>query len=603
MTELQRSGDFAHPGLRHGLGAVHRFHIPVMGTGFSIDTPLRVAPWGIASVISLVDDGLIERIRKYHEERLGLDHTPISAREPDARARRITAYLDLVADQVEAEVERIRQSPFEPGSAIDRYFALLPAGPLADAHAELGGIEDAAERQRAEQALRAAVVPGSIDVNIMTKIDRRSGPRGEERPSEDSDALSALRGFANSKARGAIVFSAGLNARLYAYAATLDAFAPDENGELQKRIVLKVSDFRSATVQGRYLAKRGLWVSEYRIESGLNCGGHAFATQGLLMGPILQQFRDEREDLGTRLFADYQKALAEAGRVVPGHAPELRVTVQGGLGTAGEAALVHELYDVDATGWGTPFLLVPEVTRVDDQTRQRLLRAKPQHVRLGPSSPLGVPFWSLTTSGSEDARRSRIDVGRPGSPCPKGYLVRETGEEGVPKCLASRSYQREQVDAEAASPDVLAKACICHDLGGGALIELGIDSKATPAICPGPNIVNFQRLSTFEEMVDHIYGRKPLELRSGRPHVFVAELKLYLDELAQRIRELGPEPAARALKDVERFHANLVAAIDYYRGLADRLPEAEQGSFVNGLDRAAVTLADLDPASERRASA
>ena len=35
---------------------VHTFHIPVMGTGFTIDTPLKVARYGIASVVSLVDD-------------------------------------------------------------------------------------------------------------------------------------------------------------------------------------------------------------------------------------------------------------------------------------------------------------------------------------------------------------------------------------------------------------------------------------------------------------------------------------------------------------------------------------------------------------------
>ena len=44
----------------------HTFSIPVMGTGHSIDTPIRVAPFGINSVISVVDDLLIERIRKYY---------------------------------------------------------------------------------------------------------------------------------------------------------------------------------------------------------------------------------------------------------------------------------------------------------------------------------------------------------------------------------------------------------------------------------------------------------------------------------------------------------------------------------------------------------
>ena len=50
-------------------------------------------------------------------------------------------------------------------------------------------------------------------------------------------------------------------------------------------------------IQGNFLAKKGLWVSEYRIESGLNCGGHAFATDGFLLGPILEEFHQKKEQL------------------------------------------------------------------------------------------------------------------------------------------------------------------------------------------------------------------------------------------------------------------------------------------------------------------
>ena len=49
--------------------SLHRFHIPVMGLGFTIDSPIRVAPFGISSVISIVDDVLIERIRKYYAQK------------------------------------------------------------------------------------------------------------------------------------------------------------------------------------------------------------------------------------------------------------------------------------------------------------------------------------------------------------------------------------------------------------------------------------------------------------------------------------------------------------------------------------------------------
>ena len=50
----------------------HTFHIPVMGTGHSVDTPIRVAHLGITSVISLVDDILLEKTRKYYNEKYGL---------------------------------------------------------------------------------------------------------------------------------------------------------------------------------------------------------------------------------------------------------------------------------------------------------------------------------------------------------------------------------------------------------------------------------------------------------------------------------------------------------------------------------------------------
>ena len=37
-----------------------------MGLAFTIDTPLKVAHYGINSVISIVDDDLVEKMRKIH---------------------------------------------------------------------------------------------------------------------------------------------------------------------------------------------------------------------------------------------------------------------------------------------------------------------------------------------------------------------------------------------------------------------------------------------------------------------------------------------------------------------------------------------------------
>jgi len=109
--------------------SAHTFFIPVMGTGFTVDSPLRVAKYGISSTISLVDDTLIEQMRRFHCERVGEPYEEISGNQDDHRARRITAYLNLMDRLVEKETNELRTSPFEPGSEITRYFEILPDCP------------------------------------------------------------------------------------------------------------------------------------------------------------------------------------------------------------------------------------------------------------------------------------------------------------------------------------------------------------------------------------------------------------------------------------------------------------------------------------------
>jgi hypothetical protein len=58
-----------------------------MGTGHSADTPIRVGPLGISSVISLVDDLLLERLREYYCGRYGLPYEAIPRGSRDGRAR------------------------------------------------------------------------------------------------------------------------------------------------------------------------------------------------------------------------------------------------------------------------------------------------------------------------------------------------------------------------------------------------------------------------------------------------------------------------------------------------------------------------------------
>src|SRR3989338_8068977 len=95
-----------------------------MGTGFTIDTPLKVARYGISSVMS-VEDNLMEKMREYYSRLHQESFMPIGKNEPDSRARRITAYLNFVQVHVKEQVEKLKASAFEAGSEITKYFELL----------------------------------------------------------------------------------------------------------------------------------------------------------------------------------------------------------------------------------------------------------------------------------------------------------------------------------------------------------------------------------------------------------------------------------------------------------------------------------------------
>ena len=592
----------------------HTFHIPVMGTGFTIDTALRVAKYGISSVISLVDDVLIEQVRKLQCKATEEPYEEIAGRDEDPRARRITAYLNLVDRQVRQQVQELQASPFEADGDITRYFEMLPDTKLKRAYRDMLATADPADRARKQDELRQRAVPGTIDVNIMTKLDRDLYRHGKKLPPEFADAMSALRGYANSSLTSSIIFSAGMNQRVYSYAARFTDFSPDESGGIKKKIILKVSDWRSAKIQGKFLAKRGLWVSEYRIESGLNRGGHAFATNGLLMGPILAEFKDHRADLRESLHAIYNDARAAAGRPTIEAPLEMRITAQGGIGTAEENELLLQYYRLDATGWATPFLLVPEVTNVDDQHLRKLLDATDRDVHLSDASPLGIPFWTLRDSASEESRRQRIRDGKPGSPCPKGFLVSNTEFTDIPICHASRAYQKrklEHIGEEGFSStqlpvvqeNVLAKACICHEVGGTALLKKGIDPDAKPAVCCGPNIVNFSKLATLQEMVSHIYGRLSLLTNPDRPHMFIRELAIYMDHLRKEFEKCSLDLSTRAPKYFREFKENLFSGIEYYRSWADKVIEENRKRFLDDLrsmGEALERMTLVKPASKER---
>src|SRR5690606_28728564 len=106
--------------------APHVFHIPVMGLGFTIDTPLKVARFGISSVLSIVEDELLERMREFYCKAENLPFQPFPSKDKDARENKITAYLNLLNDLVNKQIDQLRKEPFIPGKDIVKYFEMLP---------------------------------------------------------------------------------------------------------------------------------------------------------------------------------------------------------------------------------------------------------------------------------------------------------------------------------------------------------------------------------------------------------------------------------------------------------------------------------------------
>lgn len=567
----------------------HSFHIPVMGLAFSLDSPQKVARYGISSVMSLSDDMLIEQVREHYSQQYERAFTPISNKEDDYRAKRITAYLNLVQDIVHQQVQELKQQDFTPASDLTKYFTLLQEGhPLKVEYQHMLQTSDLELRQQLQKQLREAVVAGNADVNIMTKLDKTNyNAQGQEFPAEYSDALAALRGFANSRARSSIVFSAGMNMRLFAYLEQFSCFSPNARGEFEKKVIIKVSDFRSALVQGKVLAKKGIWVSEFRIESGLNCGGHAFATDGYLIGPILEDFKQNRKAMQAELFGLYSAALKTKGIQVPAEAPDQRLTMQGGVGTNQEHNFLQQYYGMDAVGWGTPFLLVPEATTVDEETLQQLVKATAADLTLSNVSPLGVPFNTLRGSSNDLLKQQRAAHGKPGSPCIKKFLVSNTEFTTEPICTASRRYQRrklEQLQAQnlpaeryqAESAKILAKECLCEGLANAAIQEYHISRKASNkavSICPGPNLAFFSGVFKLQEMVDHIYGRFNALHQTSRPHMFINELKLYVDYWKNKKAEQLETITDKQFKYLQNFWDNLQSGIRYYKELLPTLLE------------------------------
>ena len=556
----------------------HSFHIPVLGVGFSMDTPVNVAPFGISSVISLVDDSLMETIREFYCKKFDLPFTAISKKVDDHRAKRITSYLNTMEEVVTQKVESLKASLLNVGGELEKYYDMLPeASELKAKFNNLGFKKSVSEELK--KWVNEKLPVGSIDVNIMTKLDQSNKKDGEELPIEYNDAHAALRGFANSKLSSSLVLSAGMSPRLYSYIENFKDFFPDITGSMKKKIILKVSDFRSALVQGKMLAAKGLWVSEYRIESGVNCGGHAFPTNGVLLGPILEEFRQNRQKLFDTCVEVYKTALQKKELLQPATDPDMKITAQGGVGNAEEHNLLLDYYNMDSVGWGSPFLLVPEVVSIDTETINLLADGKEKDYYYSGLSPLGVPFNSIKGASMSNLRLAMAVEGNAGMPCTKGFLRFNTEFTEQPVCTASRKYQSKKLqeletmnlpeaEYKKAYDKIIERECLCIGLGISMLQSKGIEVKENEkvTVCPGPNLAYFSKISSLKEMVDHIYGRINLLDIGYRPHMFLKELSMYLDIFKERVEAFQKNADdVKEKRNLVKFKSNLMDGIEYYK--------------------------------------
>ncbi|MFI2743527.1 hypothetical protein ACG2LH_12365 [Zhouia sp. PK063] len=564
------------------MNTIHTFHIPVMGLAFTIDTPIKVAHYGIDSALSIVDDELIERMNAFYSKKFNLPYKAISSKVYDYRAKRITNYLNLVQTIVQQKFTQFKKELLENTKMQTYFSSILPQE--SDLRKKLEEVISGKKTatKTFQKYINSYLHHGAIDVNIMTKVDKENYKNGELLPIAFNDAHASLRGFANSNLNSSVILSAGMNPKLYSYIEEFDDFYPDQKGNCNKKITLKVSDFRSAQIQSRFLAQKGLWVSEFRIESGLNCGGHAFASDGALLGPILEEFKQQRESLINTMFSQLCSGLERKDKIIPKAIPSLKITVQGGVGTAKEHQFLLNYYKVNSVGWGSPFLLVKEATAVDDYTRILVAKATKTDLYLSNISPLGVPFNAVKNTTNEQLKTLRISQNRPGSSCPKKYLALHTLNNKKQVCTASRSYQKEKLKAlekenlpediyKKQKAAITEKSCLCVGLANASYISNHMPIKGETqgvVVCPGPNIAYFDKEVSLQELISHIYGKTSvLNNHVERPNFFIKELELNFAYYKKLIEEIKNTYATLSEKKLKTFKNQLLTGIAYYKNL------------------------------------
>src|SRR5690606_1616783 len=178
---------------------------------------------------------------------------------------------------------------------------------------------------------------------------------------------------------------------------------------------------------------------------------------------------------------------------------------------------------------------------------------------------------------AEKERDERIRKGRPGSPCTEKHLVSNTEFTDEPICTASRTYQErkiQQLKSMDLSPEEFAqrydevteKECLCIGLINSAVHAYSlppVKKLEAVTICPGPNIAYFDKVVSLREMVDHIYGRTNVLSTPHRPHMFIAELRLNIEYLQEKVDMLNGD--GKGSQEIVAFGTQLLNGISYYR--------------------------------------
>src|SRR5690606_23658875 len=128
----------------------------------------------------------------------------------DYRAERIKEYLNMLHTVVTDKVQQFKEDLVANKSTLEHYVSLLPDASELKNNLQKFVEEGVQAKEQLKKYLTDYFVPGAIDVNIMTKVDKENYKGDQQLPVMFNDAHASLRGFAESNLNAAVVLSAGM---------------------------------------------------------------------------------------------------------------------------------------------------------------------------------------------------------------------------------------------------------------------------------------------------------------------------------------------------------------------------------------------------------